>query len=456
MRSALTARVQRAKAISMSFGDSAYERGRQFFLAGFFFLCVSFLRWTIGVFGFANAVYISGRFFSSIGAVLVLIGSILILRSRYYRENVHRSRLWKLYILFAYPVWLFIYGYYIRQNEILTISATETFSLFIIPCWLTVGALDDMWRYLRMPMILMFYLTCFLMVCSYRIEDPFKDLVLGSDIMAGERYTGSLAYRLHPLLTWGMFLLVVGMEKRGNKPLLQQLACFAVVPYIIFEVVLFKFRSAAIGVPIALGGVVVSQILNGKKIATGRWLLLGFIGLAFLALSVYSPEMMAFEARWQEKNEVGYSETIKEERWRETEIMLEQSSVNEWLFGRGAGGSFDASELYGDMGCFWMGAHIGVSGLFLKGGGPYVILILWTLLYGKRHRRCVISPYQSSAVAFLPFIIYYFLLSPMGFVAEQMLCFLGIFLCLGRHFALPQQQPYVRQKVKLNPRGQLK
>jgi hypothetical protein len=246
-----------------------------------------------------------------------------------------------------------------------------------------------------------------------------------------DRFSGTIASSLGPLLASGFFLGVWGLvsKRRGIWKVLQILAPVASVG---IQAGVFLFRSSAASFLITLASCLVLRPLLEKRI---RLLGSALIILALAPAVVFYSATESADRLFQRVNGGGNGEDgLFGERVAEVKACVSELGW-ETVIGRGLGGTYDASGIYTYPDAKqWGTMHFGLLLFGLKGG----ILLLWTFIgfvvLGMRIRKRVWyqNPCNMTATLLFPVSLLGIALGPFNLIPEAAIVYLPLMLMLAR------------------------
>ena len=375
------------------------------------------------------------RLVSQIGNPIVLllfaIGGYQYAKSQHVHLLLRESPGFRIRTWFCIIAFLSVYGV-IHGNEWITIGK-EAIAFSTMGIFLLVGEDECFWYGLEKHLTVLFYLGFALMYVYYQsptVTVTSQGVLQDFYVTMDPRYTGSLAYPLRPLVAPGLLLGIWGLVRRsgGIWRILQILALPALFAC---EANLFKFRSsAAFALLAALSFLVLGPLLERRiRLFTSVFVLaVGTLGLLYY-LPTKSGQILETRVTVETKKAPLFGS-----RLAELEAYLADMGP-EAVVGRGLGGTFDASRVYGpNMGRKWAGLHFGVLVFTLKGGLPFLLAFLSFIRPGFAWRDpfWYRNPCDLTAALLFPVYCCAIIFNPIHFSPEMALYNLPVMMVLAR------------------------
>ena len=352
--------------------------------------------------------------------------------------------LWRLMLLI-----LLAYGI-INGNEVLAVIREFIF-LWLFSELLIAGVNPLFWHAINPFLTISFYVATPIMLLYYNVPGIVTD-ELGSDFLhtaeIGGRFTWSLVYEIKSLVASGIFLALWATICSPAQPkLIRALQLIAPLFQFFFTVVLFQFRGGAfIFILATLSFFIIRPLLDHQKVRNTMLILTGGI----IGLIIYA-QSEAFTLLQYRAFEATQSSGIFESRTSEFADFINDMSLD-IVIGRGLGGTFDASNTFGEIqenAHKWGTLHFGMGIFLLKGGFALLILFMYFLV---PTRLSVIyrtsSRYHLIAVLYYPIIMFSYIMNPFSLSAANICKYIPIFLMLGilhsRHTGKPANSPHIR------------
>jgi hypothetical protein len=314
----------------------------------------------------------------------------------------------RIRLYFIFLTGLFLYGL-LREN-VTNYIFIETILFFSLGIFLVLGVDDRVCRRFFKVLTVAFWLAFVLSLFTINVIANSVDLghyanVEGTD----SRYISSAAYTyFRPFLDLGLPLFIFGCASKLNSrwKLLQLLS---LIGYLVFNVMVYKFRGAF---SLALLATFAAFFIPGavaKKIKlAGSVLLCGILIWSWLQ----TESGIVFHDRMYQFGRTG----VIDYRLPETKRYFEEMG-NEWLWGRGLGGTFDLGGMFGRgiVERTWPTVHIGWLVFTLKGGAFFLYIIISFFLAGfhRRNYQQKYDPYILTARLWLPIFFANWFVNPV-------------------------------------------
>jgi hypothetical protein len=243
----------------------------------------------------------------------------------------------------------------------------------------------------------------------------------------GIRFTTSIAYwAFRPFLELSNPLFLYGWFSKTSKYSILQLA--TIIPNLIINIGLFKFRGSLIVISVVLLAAFFSNVSKFKKI---KLLLAISFGIALLLIwkntemgEIYYDRFIAFE----DTGVVGY-------RLPETESFFSQIGPDV-ILGKGLGGGYIINYVanltfYNDD---WQVVHIGWFMFILKGGLPLLICVLMFFLawFKLKNKYKTTNAIDLTAIFWIPIFVLQWISNPISMRAEMVPIYGLSFVLLAR------------------------
>lgn len=379
---------------------------------------------------FSSIFTIITRYFSILSWALLVL-AYYSLKRVYPKDGVKKDRFFNT--LQVFTLLLVAYGLFEHNGAKYIFSQYIGLSSVII--LFALAQYKGVYEYSLNLLTIIFYVNVLLMfftkdVVSFsRIGDEFYD------VSSDERFTGTVAFTLRSGVTLGYFLTAYAVNTKGLKlARLLQLAAIIFVFY--FEVYIFQFRSVLIEISILMIGIIYIKTKARLKLTILISLLL--IGIILL---FWSESLGEFGVINRFEKGGGIFNAIDEGRNEEAAIMLSQFKIEDYLFGRGLSGSFNATQIYGKNGAVWRGTHYGVLIFLLNGGLIYLFMFIYILLMSARnwlrHYKEIYlcnSPVIIAAWLTFPTILFSIIFNPLGWSQGVVIGLILSLLSLGLAF----------------------
>jgi len=287
---------------------------------------------------------------------------------------------------------------------------TELGFFLLFAFFLLIGGHDRVWHVIDRPMTIMVYVAFVLMLI-------FKETVafphIGDSYDANLRFTNTVAYGLRPMMVPAIFIFIWGCVNRRAR-LWKSLQIGTIVPLLVSEVGLFQFRSALGVILLAVALILVLYpFLQRRRIRAVNYIFMCIMAIIAFGVFLQSDYWDGFMNRVDHTR--AHQTSIFASRQFELEVFLSEMGLDV-IWGRGLGGSFDASSVYlrQDNSDRWRTVHFGIFSLVLRGGYLFLALILSFFLpvLRRKHPLWYDNPCNIASVLFIPLILANLLMAP--------------------------------------------
>jgi len=372
-------------------------------------------------------IYINLALWPLISAVSAL-ACIIYIRSGQHLALLKRSHLIKLKAWFFVVLALCLYAF-LRKTPLDNVTR-EAIAFCYIGIFLLLGCDDRFWKAAIYHLTIIFYTGAFLIFLFYRVEMPWTSALANTDFNElNGRFTNSIGYSLRPLIASGLTLGMLGLVnmKKGVA------AFLSLLPLLIFFVInagIFQFRSTFVILAVMICSYLLIRPVLERRARPGTSTIIIITVLLTAGLFTTTEtfrliserrilnngQLVVFESRQLELNEyisdIGYGA----------------------LVGRGMGGTYDATAVYGDKGIEWSVLHFGILGFTLKGGVVCLLVFASFLWPGFiiRNPRWYKDPYNLTAALLFPILLIQFILNPISFTPGMIILYASQMMVIAR------------------------
>lgn len=345
-----------------------------------------------------------------------------------------------------YMALLIIITFYglIRGNEI-QITISQAMFFFSLGFFLVLGADDRVCDVTFKIATVMIWLAAIFATLTFNIHSYDVDLASWEDVAGSNmRYESSLAIKFHVIFGLGLPLFLHGWLV--SKSWWGRLQMLALVPFLVFDLFIFKYRGSLFMVAMVLVAALLMPVGKKRKFVLIIGSVVCFFGLCLWLHTqgggVFSERLLEYEQKG-----TGIISGMFEYRWPESERFFEETGI-ECLWGRGIGGGFDLGGMFLSSGydSNWQVLHIGWLTFMLKGGIPFLLIMLsfWLAGLGKKNRLWMKNIHNIIAKLWCPIIFAIWLLNPITMNYSSTFIQGLTFLLLAR---FGQRQRVIRIKV---------
>ena len=371
----------------------------------------------------------------SIVFVIVVMGTIMYVRSLNLRLLYRKSHLVKVKIWFFLTVILTVYGFILGTP--LDDIGKEMIAFSYIGIFLLFGGDDRFWYIAIRHLMILFYIGVVLSLLFIKVPAPiltYSGITFDLADPINFRYTNSIGYLFRPLIMSGIFLGMWGLVRR-NGGVSRILQIFALFFFLLINVFFFQFRSVALLVLIGGLGFLLVRPLLERRVRLGISAI--FLSLVILGF-IYYTTTESFEM-FMERGFIKYNKLIIFNS-RQAELDAYVSDIG-WgaLIGRGLGGTFDASSVYGQLygyerGARWATMHYGILGFTLKGGSLCLLSFASFLWPGFSLRRSTWyqNPRNLTAALLFPIYLISFILNSISLSPAMIIVFASSMMVMAR------------------------
>jgi len=363
------------------------------------------------------------------------MGTIMYVRSLNLRLLYRKSHLVKVKIWFFLTVILTVYGFILGTP--LDDIGKEMIAFSYIGIFLLFGGDDRFWYIAIRHLMILFYIGVVLSLLFIKVPAPiltYSGITFDVANPINFRYTNSIGYLFRPLIMSGIFLGMWGLVRR-NGGVSRILQIFALFFFLLINVFFFQFRSVALLVLIGGLGFLLVRPLLERRVRPGISAI--FLSLVILGF-IYYTTTESFEM-FMERGFIKYNKLIIFNS-RQAELDAYISDIG-WgaLIGRGLGGTFDASSVYGQLygyerGARWATMHYGILGFTLKGGSLCLLSFASFLWPGFSLRRSTWyqNPRNLTAALLFPIYLISFILNSISLSPAMIIVFASSMMVMAR------------------------
>jgi hypothetical protein len=376
-------------------------------------------------------------------------------------SRVYTESYWVRLGLFTSSIILFTaYGTFRGNNGSQIKTELLFFGLFCV--FLLIGGKDRVWYLIDRQITIMVYVG-FVLMLLYRdvllyteIWDPWTSQ-FAVQVTQG-RYAGTVAMGLRPLIAPAQFLFVWGAVNH-RRTVWKILQIGTIVPLLITDVGMFKFRNVfALTIMTMLMLFLVYPLL-AKQWKARQLALVGAIAAGGIIVLIVSGYWTLFVERVLEAD--ARQGGIFQSRLDEMKVFFSQMGKDIW-FGRGLGGSYDASTVfvrYLDS-SEWRTVHFGLLGFMLRGGIAFLLLfcLLFVSYVYRRSEAWYRNECNLTAILLLPVMMIHVAVNPIVASPAGLTRFLVLALALARLGTLAHRSTKWRLfpgLLLVNPEGKI-
>jgi hypothetical protein len=345
----------------------------------------------------------------------------------------------RLLILTAWVVWMTAWG--IIRGNFANEVFKEAVGFLILVLLLMLGRYDAVWRAIRKPLIIFFYVAFVAVLLTYRIPGVATDFEGTYELKTKfvGRNLNTIGYFMAGIMQVALLLGAWGMAERGRKDIWRWFMIGALGGYLFTLVLLFEFRSALLNLTAVVGlFVLLSPRVRGRipVSATMATLLLAAIGLA---LAAQTDEFGALMERFARGG-------MFRERISEAQAFFDDMGPLDLLVGRGLGGWYEgpywAPGLIYAGHRMWTANHFGILAFVLRGGFPllvfvttFAIPVILPKLPGWPQNE-----YNFAALILTPVLLCNIILNPPAFEPDGFFLLIMWGFCFARFSTSPEPQ----------------
>jgi len=370
-----------------------------------------------------------GIYGSTLTVALIAVGAYQYLTSGQVRWSCTKRHWLKIRLWFLAVA---VFGFYgmLFGNETALVYR-EAYALFEMGVFLLLGADDRIWYGLEKHITVVFYLAVALILIYQQTPVPdiyapgFRDATEPTNF----RYSNTVAYLLRPLAGPGLLLGMWGLVRAGGG--IWRIAQISALGLsFVCEVVIFKFRSEAVFIALAIVSFLLLRPLLERRLRPT-------IAVVVLSASVLGLGYYFETESWTLLDKRQTAEGGDMLRYRFEELEAYKADLG-WkvMVGNGLGGSFDASTVReGEVGANrWVTLHFGLLVFTLKGGILLLTMFLSFVRPGisMRGRQWYANPYNLAAALLLPIYLIGFIVNPISLFPDSLWENLAAMMVLAR------------------------
>ena len=353
----------------------------------------------------------AGDTFAFVGYIaLPLVFLFFAYNSFYYIKFNHLTRLMTTSHLFRVRLYLllvsFLVLYGLVRGNSFSVTLSQAFLYFTFGFFLVLGV-DD--RVCNLTFNIASVSICLSAICALFTLN-IKSSIPSYDPFAGEdmRFTDSFAFQFHPFFILCLPVFLFGWVSKIIW--WKNLKAASLLPYLFFELVIFKFRSSLFMMAMVF---IVALLMPSSLKTKIKFIILMsivFCGVLFWFDTQNGIVFIERMGQFGSTGMVGY-------RWPESQRFFDEVGY-EWLWGRGIGGGFNLGNLF-HMASFvddsnWQILHIGWFTFLLKGGIPFLLITLsfWIAGIRQKYQWSLENKYNVVAKFWCPIMFVIWLLNP--------------------------------------------
>ncbi len=381
------------------------------------------------LFGLGVSVRLASQFGGAVVWVLFVGGAYQFYRDQGLGSQILPQHKSKVYAWWGIVGLAFVYG--MKSGNSWNLAGKEGITLFLFSLPLLLGVSDKFWEFISKYLTVVTYVGFALIMMYYRTPAPiisYEGTQDASNAWVGIRYLGTLGMEFRVLVAPALFLGIWGaIQKRRNLWSGLQMLAFALGFWV--EVGLFKFRGVAALYAFALAMYVVVRPVLEKRQRPGMTALVlgGGAICAGVLLSLPSGEVLM--------DRFGGTTGVSMFQARQLEVTALVSDLgHEIIVGRGLGGGYDASEIYGPSGRNWTTTHFGILVFALKGGAPLLATFVTIVVPGfwRRSSEWYQNEKNLTAAVLFPVYVGLFVVNPFTLNPVMILGYAAPMMVLGR------------------------
>jgi hypothetical protein len=317
------------------------------------------------------------RLMSAGAAVLLLLALAMAARSAVFfsQEQVPPQHAYplRLFVLTAWILLLVALG--CLRGNLVNMIFKDTIGFLILVFLLLLGRYDTVWKALRKPLVILFYVSFALILLTYRMPGLTTDLSGNTSVLQTRdigRNLNTIGASLNLLMGSGLLLGAWGLVRQRTDTW-RILMIGALPVYSFVEAGLFEFRGALITVALLLVSFVVPLSILRRRFPFKAILALAIVVVGVIGFLFSRGDELGVMRRFEREDNIFAS------RIEEANTFFDDMQPIDLVIGRGMGGWYVgpiwATGAFVDGKPHWTANHFGFLAFVLRGGFPMLLFM---------------------------------------------------------------------------------